>query len=461
MPNEMKCDICFENNSEREVEKFVGIRYFMTPKVKGIGGIYKYTHKDFIVKEITEDGEVLEIRDDNPPIYFSEDIDDKYTTFNLVKINKETFEAINSISSTLKVPINQISYSGLKDKCSISVQKISIKGNHVEQLEKLKLKDIFIRNIVPSSKAVKLGSNRGNFFVITIRNIEKQKNLHRLIEKIFNFIQKHGFLNYYGLQRFGNFRPNSHLIGRYLLEGNFEKAFEEFIFTTYSTESARIRKFRSRLKKERNYEDVIRSFPKGLNYERLLIEYLIQEDYDYEKAFDNLPSYLFRLLISSFQSYVFNRIISLRLKNEISPIKPVKGDVISILDDDNGNPTHASYIYGFSLDKYLKEALRLNRASIVIPLIGYDTDLSDYPLMQKLFNMLMSEDGFNEDIFKSKYMREHDFKGTFRRMTVKPIGLKIIEFREDEIFKGKLKLKIEFSLPRGSYATMLLRELMK
>ncbi|MGQ4876870.1 MAG: tRNA pseudouridine(13) synthase TruD, partial [Promethearchaeia archaeon] len=119
MPSEKNCDICFENNSEREVEKFVGIKYFMTPKVKGIGGIYKYTHKDFIVKEITEDGEVLEIRDDTPPIYFSEDIDDKYTTFNLIKINKETFEAINSISNILKVPINQISYSGLKDKCSI------------------------------------------------------------------------------------------------------------------------------------------------------------------------------------------------------------------------------------------------------------------------------------------------------------------------------------------------------
>ena len=46
-------------------------------------------------------------------------------------------------------------------------------------------------------------------------------------------------------------------------------------------------------------------------------------------------------------------------------------------------------------------------------------------------------------------------------MTVKPVGLKVIEFEDDDVFPDKKKLRIEYSLPKGSYATVLLRELMK
>jgi len=58
-------------------------------------------------------------------------------------------------------------------------------------------------------------------------------------------------------------------------------------------------------------------------------------------------------------------------------------------------------------------------------------------------------------------LRDHDFKGAFRAITVKPFGLNLLEFTEDNIFQEKFKLKLEFSLQKGSYATMLLRELIK
>ncbi|MFX1446114.1 MAG: tRNA pseudouridine(13) synthase TruD, partial [Promethearchaeota archaeon] len=448
-------------NDERTIEQFVGIEAYTTPKIEGIHGIYKYTFKDFIVKEITEEGRTLEIKEDYSSESFSTEQRDKFTTFNLIKINKDTFEALREIGEALNIPLQSIQYSGLKDRRSISVQKVSIKGDYLNELKKLKIKDTFIRYIRPTRKPVKLGGNWGNHFSITIRNIEDKKNLQQEIERLINNLVKKGFLNYFGLQRYGKYRPNSHLVGRYLLEENFEKAFDEYVATIYPTESKNIQDIRSILKETNDFEKIYNTFPNGLYYERLMIKHLIDHPNDYEGCFNLFPLDLKNLLISAFQSYIFNKMISLRAKKGISLLKPVKGDVISILDDNNGQITQTTFIFGNlqqRYDKFLEKAMELNRAVIVIPIVGYDTDLNDFPLTKSLFEEILKQDGISISIFKSPLLYQFEYKGSFRAMLIKPIGLKILELTEDEYFPGKKKLKIEFSLVKGTYATMFLRE---
>jgi tRNA pseudouridine13 synthase len=462
MFDEFFCDVTFEQNQERVIEKYVGIEGYVTSKISGIGGIYKHSYKDFIVREITEDGEILEIREDDSIKSFSMESDDKYTTFNLIKINRETFEAIKLLSNALKIPMERIAYAGLKDKCSISVQKVSINGDFINALERIYLQDIHIRNIQPSRKSIKLGSNRGNYFVIVIRNVKEDPALEKSIKKIFQVLETEGFLNYYGLQRFGTFRPNSHLIGRYILEEKYKKACEEFVLTTYSSESNRTRNSRKSINNfnELSQEDIA-SFPNGLSYEKSIIEYLATNPDDYRGAINNLPNYIIRLLISAFQSYLFNKMLSLRLKKYQFPLQPKEGDMIAILDDDNGQPTQITYKYGNTYDKYLDEAIQLTRASIVIPIIGYDTNLKDFPLMDDLFQEILKEESISTTMFLNDYLKKFEFKGSFRSMTIKPTGLNLSSIEQDDLFNDKLKVKIEFSLPRGSYATMVLREIMK
>ncbi|MGB5911670.1 MAG: tRNA pseudouridine(13) synthase TruD [Promethearchaeia archaeon] len=448
-------------NEEKQLERFVSIDIYSSSKVRGVGGLYKHDFKDFIVKEIIKGRHTLELKEDNPSSSFSIESKDRFTTFNLIKINKETFEAIRRIGDALNIPVNSIYYSGLKDKCSISVQKISIRGNYIEKLRKLKLKDIFIRNIYPSRKSVKLGSNWGNHFVITIRNIEKLKNTLIKINKIFKILQNQGFPNYFGLQRFGTFRPNSHLIGRFILEGKYKQAFDEFVINLYTTESIRSQKIRNELRKTGDLEKAYNEFPNSLNYEKMMIKYLIENPGDYKGAIYQLPYYLKKLLLSSFQSYLFNRMLTLRIIKGFPLFKPIHGDVISILDDVDGQCTQIIYKYGGNYDKYLREALKVKRASIVFPLIGYDTDLDEFPLVKNLIEEIFWEERINKAIFDSDLLRDHEFKGAFRAIIVKPFGLKVLEFTKDDIFRDKFKLKLEFSLQKGSYATMLLRELIK
>ncbi|MHA1479458.1 MAG: tRNA pseudouridine(13) synthase TruD, partial [Promethearchaeota archaeon] len=448
-------------NDEREVEKIVGIEVFSTSGLDGIRGTIKNRYKDFIVKEITYSGHILEINEDYAPTSYSAESKDNYTTFNLVKINKDTFEAVRLISDALGIAPKAIEYSGLKDKRAISVQQASIRGNHVEKLKKLKINDIFIRNINPSKYPVKLGSNWGNHFEITIRNIKPKGNEKKKIEELLALLRTHGFTNYYGLQRFGTFRPNSHLLGRFILEGEFKKAFDELVIATYSSELPQSQRVREDLRKTGDLEKAYNTFPKSLNYERTAIKYLLDNPGNYEGAINHLPKYLIKLLISSFQSYLFNKTISLRHKKGISLTKPIKGDVFNILDDENGNKTQIKYNYNGLYDKFLKEAYELNRAKIVFPLIGYNTNLNEFPSIKSLVLEIMDNEGISSDIFSSKLLETYEFKGSFRPIIIKPLGLKILEYTADDLFQNRYKLKIEFSLQKGSYATLLLREIIK
>ncbi|MFW9864541.1 MAG: tRNA pseudouridine(13) synthase TruD [Candidatus Thorarchaeota archaeon] len=451
----------FQDNSEKEVEKFVGIEIYATSKMDGIGGVYKTTFKDFIVKEIAENGKILDIKADQSSSSFSAELKDKYTTFNLIKINKDTFEAARRISKALNIPYRSLYYSGLKDKQSISVQKFSVKGDHIAKLQNLRLRDIFIRNIHPTNKPVKLGSHLGNNFTIIIRNVEDSGDLEQRVKNILKFVTHNGFPNYFGLQRFGNFRPNSHIIGRYLLERDYERAFNEYVLKTYSTESNESRSARTELRNQQDLEKAYDNFPKILQYERKMIQYLMNNPDNFEGAVNTLPSDLKRLLISSFQSYIFNKMLSLRVKKGYSLFTPVEGDVISILDDYNGNVTPVKYIYGGNYDEYLEKALNVNRALIILPIIGTNTNLDDFPLMKSIYKEIIELEGINEDIFQQDIAKDIAFKGSIRAIIAKPTDLKLSNTTDDECNINKKKIRIEFSIQKGSYATMLIRELIK
>lgn len=464
LPEKERSGYHFEENNEKDVEKFVGIDAYSTSTIESITGIFKHSFKDFIVREILSNGKVLEIKEDRRPQSFSEKLKDRYTTFNLVKVNMDTFEALRKIGNALKISPNRFYYSGLKDRCAISVQKVSIKGNYVDSLKKLRLRDIFIRTISTTKNPVKLGGNKGNHFTVVIRNIENKPNLKDLIDSLFKILTEQGIPNFFGIQRFGQYRPNSHNVGRYLLQGNYKRAFNEFVSIVYSTESQRLQQIRGSIKNEEDFENAYKAFPTGLYYEKAMIKHLLDHPGDYQGSFDVIQRDLKTLFMSAFQSYLFNKMISLRVRKGISLFSPVKGDVISILDEDKGHITQIKYIYGAlngRYDTYLDKAMNLNRAVIVIPIIGYNTNLDDFPLMKSIFEEIIIQEGISTDIFQNELLYQFEFKGAFRAMITKPIGLKLIELTKDDLFPGKKKLKFEFSLSKGSYATMFVRELIK
>ena len=127
----------------------------------------------------------------------------------------------------------------------------------------------------------------------------------------------------------------------------------------------------------------------------------------------------------------------MRVERGLPLFKPIEGDAICILDDFNGTITKVKYIYGDSYDAYLKKALKLNRATIILPLIGSTTDLNDFPLMRSLCEEIFQQEKIDRNILNSEYLKDPKFKGSVRAMTIKPTALRILEFEEDDLHPGK------------------------
>lgn len=93
-----------------------------------------------------------------------------------------------------------------------------------------------------------------------------------------------------------------------------------------------------------------------------------------------------------------------------------------------------------------------------IPLIGFDTEIQDMKIKETI-EELMKEEGLTYRDFIIKEIPELSAEGRQRRVFVRPEGFEILEKGDDELNKGKYKLKISFFLPKGSYATEVIRQL--
>lgn len=232
----------YDFSVREDVESFVGMKIHSSPVIRGT---IKAFPSDFIVSEITPNEETLNINlQENKGVTPAENLFNskkiKYTVFDLNKKREDTILAAQKISRALNIPLNDITWAGLKDNRAVTVQRMCIKGNHITELGNLNFQRIFIKNIKALKRSIKTGNLWGNNFKIIIRDISiidseaiSGKNINRKIKSILESksknIKEKGFPNFFGLQRFGTYRPNSHLIGKHMFLQNFKEAVEEFL----------------------------------------------------------------------------------------------------------------------------------------------------------------------------------------------------------------------------------------
>jgi len=445
----------------------VGLECFVTD-TPPLGGRIKADISDFIVKEILPSGEILstfENEKSNSNQNF-EPGKDRHSTFTLIKKNTDTIIAAKILEKYLNIPFRFIKWNGIKDHSAITAQKFSVKGNLIAKLNNFKHKNIFLTKIRSSRRGMELGKLWGNQFTINIRNsVKPYDEIVDILNVWTDEINSTGFPNYYGMQRFGQHRPNSHKIGKLFFKGKYQEAVEEFLFTVYPKEYESNALFRRNLEKDRNYEKGIIDCPNSLFYEKFVIEQLARE-LNYKNAYLELPVSLCNLILSSYQSFLFNKALSRRIKNGNSISKPVKGDVIAILKDIKGSPSLVKYKYeggnGWN-DKNIEKAFLRERGSIIAPVLGYKSNLSDFPAFEEIISKILDEEQFTLSDFMQNERRLYNFEGTNRAISIRPSNLKINQAFITNHYpnldpKG---IKLEFSLPKGSYATILLNELRK
>jgi len=439
-----------------KLEIDLGIEVYGT-KTPGIGGRIRQTPEDFRVEEILTDGSEAKIQFNAPQVSGW----GRHLLCVLVKKNWDTLIAIERVAQSLGISPDRIRIAGIKDAKALTAQHITIAAVTPEKISKIKIRDVTVKPLRFVDEELKPHNLFGNKFHITVRAINHGKaTVKKRIEKIKSELEELGGVpNYFGHQRFGTTRPITHKVGYYLVKKDFKKAALTFLTQISDFEHPETREARQHLKETQDFKAALKKFPRQLYYERMMLRHLAKYPRDFLGAFHRLPTKLQKLFIQAYQSYLFNKSLSERIRREIPLKEPQPGDYIIKLGE-LGLPTQNSYKAETAKISKIKKEIKEGKAGIAIPLIGFKQELSK-GIQGEIEEKILEEENIRPEDFRIPQMPKASSQGGLRLILTPIIDLQTKELTEDQLNPNKLMTELNFTLHRGSYATILLREFMK
>ena len=423
-----------------DAEKNIGIETFFTP-FDGIGGKLRTTPEDFIVYEVSK----------HPP----ENEDGKFVIADIMVINWETNHLVRELSNRLHISRKRVSFAGTKDKRAKSTRLMSLYNISREYLAKIKIKDVEIKNIYRSNRPVKMGDLLGNRFEISIRHVNDVNEDQ--IKEVASFIaSRGGFPNFYGVQRFGTIRPITHTVGKLIVNDDLEKAVMTYVANPIEGEDDHTYKLRNKLEKNHDFSEAFKSYPKYLNFEKAMLNKLMVDSNDLIGALKELPKNLLTMFIYSYQSYLFNKILSRRIQRKLPINAAVVGDIV--LPVKKGVIDGEISVIEKNIEKVNKQISK-GKAFVSAVLFGSDSNFSEGE-MGEIEHKIIEEEKIDPRDFIIPDIPYVSSTGT-RRPLLAPV--KDLEFKitDDDLNPDKQALLLKFMLTKGCYATSLLREFMK
>ena len=423
-------------------EKIIGINTFFS-SFPGVGGKLRYKPEDFTVKEISNDPKQKE--------------KGRFGIAEVTAVYWETNNLVREFSNQLHISRKRINFAGTKDKRAKTTRLMSFHNVSSNKLKEINIKDVKIENIYESDHPVKIGNLVGNNFSIIVRNIKKNVDIIE-VEQVGKFIENiGGFPNFFGIQRFGVVRPNTHIVGKHLVNGDLEKAVMSYVANPIEGEDEEVFLLRKNLQENYDFAEALKTYPDVLNFEKAILNKLVVDPKDYVAALKELPANLLTMFIYAYQSYLFNKILSERIIKKMPINEAIIGDIIhpvrnGIIEDKN------IFVTTQNIDKVNKQA---NRGKAVVSgvLFGSDSVFSKGEMGE-----------IEERIVDSEKIDPRDFiipdlpfisSSGLRRSLRAPVNNLKIGLIADEYNLNTNALKLDFDLKKGCYATSLLREFMK
>ena len=448
-----------------KLEKIIGIEVYVTSSV-GIGGVIRQSVEDFVVEEVLVDGSKAEINQtDRKSDYLplgSHPAVDRYLLCVLAKRNWDTFLAIRAIAQHLGISTRRIQIAGIKDAKAVTVQHITIESIPAEELKKVQVKDMTIQPLGYFHRKISSYFLQGNQFHLVIRAIDHsesvvKKRIAKTIEEIYEI---GGVPNFFGHQRFGTVRPITHLVGKAVVQGNLEKAAMILLAKPSPYEHPNSKLVREQLETTQDFKQALRIFPKQLHYERLMLGHLAENPEDFVGAFRRLPIRLRRLFPQAYQAYLFNKFLSRRIKCGL-PLNGAEVGDYAVHVELSGLPTNTMHkIVETQTLVEVNKAIRAGRMHMAIPLIGLKQQPSK-GFQGEIEKQILEEEKVSPEDFKIVAIPEISARGKLRTAKTPLNNFSIEETSKDTANPSKRKAEVDFMLHRGSYATIVLRELMK
>ena len=385
-----------------EIDSTLGISVFST-SFNGCGGTIRLEDGDFFVSEQLSEKTMSLISNE-----------DGYSVYKLSKKNIDTNHALKNILKKTGVQLKSL---GLKDAHAETEQYVCSMKKSV-QLKNLTTEKFTLEKIGSLQKPFTKKDMIGNRFSIKIHNASDFSEFNEF-EKI---------LNFFGYQRFGSKRPVTHLVGEAIVKRDFDKAVSLLLSFTSKYDSKENTELRTKLSDRSNFSKLEKEIPPQMDLEKPVVSEIIKNDDSYS-AIRALPIFMRRFFVQAYQSFLFNQTLSLAYDSGLDLFQPQDGDVCYNAD---------AKIEKFSHDP---------KQRLTIPLIGYSY-YKKTRFHEQISEILKQEELSPKD-FYIKELQEASNEGGFRNSSVRCTDYSISNDT------------VNFTLSRGSFATIVLREIMK
>jgi tRNA pseudouridine13 synthase len=465
------------------VERAVGMEYYVSD-APGIGGRLRESPEDFRVTEVEAfDPDPL---DADPGAY-----PNVLARVTLREWDTNDFAA--ELSDRLGVSRERVSWAGTKDKHAVTTQLFSVEKVDPDDLRAVDIRDTEVELLGRTGRPVLFGDLAGNAFEIAVRGLEP--DTPELADAVTADLRAFasgsdaaesgdadpaaagddpatvGVPNYFGQQRFGSKRPVTHEVGLAALRGDWKGAVLAYVGNPAEREPESTREARAYVDETEDWAGALERLPKRLGFERSMCHRLVErqedggsdsgglDDEDYRAALEAVPSNLQRLFVNAAQSYAFNRILSERLERGLPFHEPVAGDVVCFADSDA--PSGVALPDTDRTQRVTEDRVRTvrrhcerGRAFVTAPLVGTETELGDGEPGEIERAVL---DDLDLDPADFDLPGEFESTGTRRAILLRTdLSVETVDQSGDSD-----ALAFEFTLPKGSYATVVLREYLK
>ncbi len=422
-------------------ETDIGMLYYISD-AEGTGGRLKASAEDFVVTEISSHPEASD--------------KGRYTIATVTAKNWETNRMVRMMAKQMGISRERIGFAGNKDKRAVTSQLMSFECEP-SLLQKVNLQDLTVGEGYRARRKIQIGDLVGNSFSIRATEVQKPRDeVCAICDSVVSDIKATGgFPNYFGVQRFGVVRPITHKVGELIVRGDLEGAIRCYCCdpagpASYDEAAAEARRM---LAEADDWTGLSRELPETMGFERSIVGYLSDNPGDWPGAIAQLPTNLQMMFVHAYQSYLFNLMLSERISRGLPLNRPVVGDVVIPLDAD-GVPHHENPITVTAKNIDLVERqVRLKRAFVTIVLYGSKSVLAEGE-MGEIERRILEEQKITAEDFVVPGLSHCSAEGNTREILcpVKDLGCTA---GDDGSYT------VSFSLPKGNYATCLMREFMK
>jgi tRNA pseudouridine13 synthase len=285
------------------------------------------------------------------------------------------------------------------------------------------------------------------------------------------------FPNWIGPQRFGATRPVTPEVGRAVIEDDYKRACDLYLGMAGHNATEDVAAFRTMWRKTEDPQKCLEVIPRHLGYERGILERLMKDSENWLGAYKSLPHSLQLLTIHSLQSLTFNHALAGRLASGLSLVDPELGDLVAPMQSNGRIDVSKMALVSESNLERCRRNCRLGRLAVTGPLPGGSAIFAQGQ-PGEIEHQALEDTGLADADWNVSRIPRLTSSGTRRPLAVPFRSFSVEEAPElsdssasekwergpgeaDLWHPDGTSLRMRFELPPGTYATVLMRELMK